>query len=309
MKGQTCFFRGQSNSDWMIQSTFERVYGNGGKSDSVHGSIFVENSLRSQERFLLTQFIRDGWKYTSDNSSGELSKIEWYSLMRHYGIPTRMVDFTESALIALYFALSDCDAKHDFSVWCVNRNALGNVEIQREINKTNAIDYGIDAMRKMIGRRSCEASRESSRKHTGIYYNAISAISANEEFAESILGDEIDNPKIKQIGLDVVYFFPKHRNARMGAQSGLFLMPTRLSKSFMESLQSQCDSVEYDNAAKEIVLTDENVDSLRVDPIVKFEFNANLKDEGRRLLQMANITPRTVYPDIEGIAKELQGKY
>ena len=309
MKGQTCFFRGQSNSDWMIQSTFERVYGNGGKSDSVHGPIFVENSLRSQERFLLTQFIRDGWKYKNDNFSGELSKIEWYSLMRHYGIPTRMVDFTESALIALYFALSDCDAKHDFSVWCVNRNALGNVEIQREINKTNAIDYGIDAMRKMIGRRSCEASRESSRKHPGIYYNAISAISANEEFAESILGDEIDNPKIKQIGLDVVYFFPKHRNARMSAQAGLFLMPTLLSKSFMESLQGVGNVTTDVSASKDIALSANNIDLLCVDPIVKFDFTAKLKDEGRKLLQMANITPRTVYPDIEGIAKELRGEF
>jgi len=95
----------------------------------------------------------------------------------------------------------------------------------------------------------------------------------------------------------------------MGAQSGLFLMPTRLSKSFMEALHDSCDSLADGCRTKEIMLTIENSDSLRVDPIVKFDFNAKLKDEGRKLLQMANITPRTVYPDIEGIAKELRGEY
>ena len=56
-------------------------------------------------------------------------------------------------------------------------------------------------------------------------------------------------------------------------------------------------------------MTEGNVDSLRIDPIVKFEFDASLRAEGRRLLQMANITPRTVYPDIEGVAKELRGEF
>lgn len=52
---------------------------------------------------------------------------EWYYLMQHYGVPTRLLDWTESPLVALYFALAKEPAGGGPCVWVLDPVALNRV--------------------------------------------------------------------------------------------------------------------------------------------------------------------------------------
>lgn len=87
-------YRGQANSEWGLQSSLERILSRQWTSEAV----------QKFEEFSLSQFKSKFHLYDKENLQPD-SKLAWLSLMQHYGVPTRLLDFTESPYVALYFAL------------------------------------------------------------------------------------------------------------------------------------------------------------------------------------------------------------
>ncbi len=70
-----------------------------------------ENCMRSE-------FIHKAKSIIKDHQN--FSQWEWYQIMQHYGLPTRLLDWTEGHLIALYFAVRDPENTEIPSVWVLD---------------------------------------------------------------------------------------------------------------------------------------------------------------------------------------------
>ena len=89
------WYRGQANSEWAILPSILR--NNNKKSEQVLCHSFYHGA---------TQIISQKIPKTSYD--------QWIAMMQHYGLPTRLLDWTYSPLIALFFALNDNDVYKDF---------------------------------------------------------------------------------------------------------------------------------------------------------------------------------------------------
>ncbi len=102
------WFRGQSAFTWKLQPTFLR------KEKNV------------SEFTLITKFKQNASLLINRPPS---NYFDWLFQMQHHGVPTRLLDWTESALTALYFAVEDNNSiRKDGALWILfptelNKNA------------------------------------------------------------------------------------------------------------------------------------------------------------------------------------------
>lgn len=105
----TMIFRGQSKSTWTLKPTLLRslIEPNKLKIEEVIKLEFkaLENFKRRAHLFHETSLIRD-----------KDTILDWFTLMQHYGAPTRVLDWTISPYVALYYAVSE-EYDTDGAIW------------------------------------------------------------------------------------------------------------------------------------------------------------------------------------------------
>jgi FRG domain-containing protein len=92
-------WRGASDASWAMHSSLVRVY------QRNRGTIPIEKQLRAHERAVLKEARQ--WGIDWHPSGGRLAAMEVLARLQHYGVPTRMIDFTFSPITALWFAVQD----------------------------------------------------------------------------------------------------------------------------------------------------------------------------------------------------------
>ncbi len=115
------WFRGHANKEWEL---IPRIF-------RTNNEIRVED-----EEELYAEFVRRGCSLVPSLTDGWHS----YFVMQHHGVPTRLLDWTDSALAALYFALKN--SQTDAAVWAINPLWLNS----RTIDRDSLVDPNIDPL-------------------------------------------------------------------------------------------------------------------------------------------------------------------
>jgi len=145
----TLWYRGQRDSSWQLTPQIQRIL-------ELNSSIINNESIREYERGYATRFQIKVSQLMHDCPSFD-DYSSWITLMRHYGAPTRLLDWSLSPLIALYFAVTNDEANDpvsnndnlketDACVWVINPRALNraeNLETTLKNNNSNAYIYSI----------------------------------------------------------------------------------------------------------------------------------------------------------------------
>jgi hypothetical protein len=216
-------FKGHANSDWYLRTTLERAFlAYSGRSIDAKGeekerklnALYRRISkagmgdkkkrpLSDIEKGLLRDFKRKCHHHLQDVPPDE-NTLEWLTLMQHHGAPTRLLDFTYSFFVALYFAVEEAD--RECAVWAIDSPWLSKLNMNPGVFDTPQERKRFSTMREATTRKG----------------------------SEKVFKDFFWQSTKQRV--DVLNTF--RLNQRLTIQQGVFLCPGDISMPFMDNLRT-----------------------------------------------------------------------
>ncbi len=289
-------FRGHSKYEWQLRSPIER---------NVPPFVMQETGLEIYEQQVLTEAQRRLHHYltTLPEDSDSLS---WMALLRHHGVPTRLLDVTRSLFIACYFALRDATPDADAAVW---------------IFATNPLQSAFDAWQRSFDESSLRQTPYTTAFYGEPYHWPFPKRGSRHTEERVTLNSLRDVPGapwlnyvavieaamrgyINKPGVGVVEPFWLTR--RMDVQQGAFLIPFNIRVDFQENLFSFLDLQEKDDSStseENFVPTVGTPDYLGFPfsfSVMKVRLPRSIHGQLRVRLEAMNLRHLTLFPDVDG---------
>jgi len=127
--GTTVFFRGQADSSWPLLSTLHRHILESTKTLNLDPEVYSPiDLLNNTYKSIFYKFKSKSWHLLKTDE-----KTDWGIIfsMRHNGIPTTLIDWTESFSCALYFANFKRDPTSEAAIFILDAEALNHKVVDK----------------------------------------------------------------------------------------------------------------------------------------------------------------------------------
>ncbi len=230
--GEECFFRGHADSRWSLLPTLLRH----AKQENLTGL-----QLRRLEADLFFEFQARA----KELHHHSLTDWDVLHFMRHHGVATRILDWTEVFGVALYFAVNDVPAKATPRIWLLNPYELNEHSQSWETRDLVSPHYlgGEDGW----------------------------------EYSDFM----VDYDDLKFGWNHPVALYPVQRSARLHAQHGYFTIHGDVS---------------------------EPLEKINPRVVRSVDIPRTLIPDAHEFLSMAGISIFSMFPDLDGLARELNRK-
>lgn len=228
--GRALWFRGVANSSYKL---IPKIY---------RKKIWKYDSICAYD--ITNQFIHRAKGHLPNSTAFE--KWEWYQIMQHHGLPTRLLDWTEGHLIAMYFALRYCSADSKPCVWVLCPYNLNYIVT----------------------------------KDDSIFYTDKTTRDEDDKVIDNYISDRTKLPDYP------IAIYPPHVDKRLSVQKSCFTVHGKIKHGF-ETLYKKHDKFK----------------------LVQLKFDGSKAVDLRNALIDAGITEATLFPDLEGLARELMYEF
>lgn len=206
------------------------------------GGIYPPHTKRNTEKHILRNFLRYSRPYIGSIQN------HWEALIQaqHHGLPTRLLDWTYSPMVAAHFATLEEDQSMDCVVWKLDWIAM--------------------------------------HRHFGLQEEAFLVEDLSKNLKIKSVWSLFDDSKINPF---ICMLEPPSLNARIVAQSATFTLASTTEKSFNRLIIES----ELESCLTRFIIPNTSVDLIR--------------DQ----LDMCCVDERRLFPDLDGISKEMKRYY